>query len=120
MVSQSFNVGAKYKATKKLTLGATYSQPLHIIHGKMDYSVPVARTLAGTVVNETGSRDVSTQTREHNYGLYANYNVADKGEIGGFEYDKLSVGAYGELRDNYLNTDGNKAYQTGIRIGIQF
>lgn len=120
MVSQSFNVGAKYKATEKLTFGATYSQPLHIIHGKMDYSVPVARTLAGTVVNETGSKDVSTQTREHNYGLYANYNVADKGEIGGFEYDKLSVGAYGELRDNYLNTDGNTAYQTGIRIGIQF
>ena len=119
LVSQSFNIGAKYKATKNLTFGATYSQPLHIVKGQMNYSVPVARTLAGTVVTETGSRDVSTTHREHNYGVYANYKIDDV-KIGNVKFDGLNIGAYGELRDNYLNTDGKQAYQTGLRIGIQF
>ncbi len=55
--------------------GVAVSQPVTIESAKMDYNVPVARTLDGNVVTEMRTVDFKSSSREIDLGTYYNFNV---------------------------------------------
>ena len=55
--------------------GFAVSQPVTIESAKMDYNVPVARTLDGNVVTEMRTVDFKSSSREIDLGTYYNFNL---------------------------------------------
>jgi hypothetical protein len=110
LVSRSFAVGAGVKPAQGWKLGATYSQPLNIMSGKMNYKVPVARTLDGQVQFNEGSADASTKVIEHDLGLFVQYKMDEN----------FSFAGYGEHRINVAGTKGNSQTNVGVKFNWQF
>jgi hypothetical protein len=106
LVSQSFNTGLALKPSEGWTLGGTYSQPLHVMSGSMNYRVPTGRTVDGKVMFNEGSADASTKIFEHDFGLFVKYRVQDNFTMAGF----------GEKRLNVAGTKGNDQLNAGIKL----
>jgi len=106
LISQSFNTGLGFKPAAGWTMGGTYSQPLRVVSGSMNYKVPTGRSLDGAVQFDSGSADASTKVLEHDFGLFLNYKVDQK----------FSMAAFGEMRVNVAGTDGNNQRSAGIKL----
>ena len=106
LVSQSFNTGLGFKPAAGWTMGGTYSQPLHVMSGSMNYKVPTGRSVDGAVQFDSGSADASTQVLEHDFGLFLNYKVDQR----------FSMAAFGEMRVNVAGTDGNNQRSAGVKL----
>jgi hypothetical protein len=87
-------------------MGGTYSQPLHVMSGSMNYKVPTGRSVDGAVQFDSGSADASTKVLEHDFGLFLNYKVDQK----------FSMAAFGEMRVNVAGTDGNNQRSAGVKL----
>ena len=106
LISQSFNTGLGFKPAAGWTMGGTYSQPLHVMSGSMNYKVPTGRSVDGAVQFDSGSADASTKVLEHDFGLFLNYKVDQK----------FSMAAFGEMRVNVAGTDGNNQRSAGVKL----
>jgi len=106
LISQSFNTGLGFKPAAGWTMGGTYSQPLHVMSGSMNYKVPTGRSVDGAVQFDSGSADASTKVLEHDFGLFLNYKVDQK----------FSMAAFGEKRLNVAGTNGNDQMNAGIKL----
>jgi subtilisin family serine protease len=110
LVSQSFNTGLGFKPAEGWTLGGTYSQPLRVVSGSMNYRVPTGRTVDGQVQFNEGSADASTKVIEHDLGLFVKYKVQDN----------FTMAAFGEKRLNVAGTKGNDQLNAGIKLNWNF
>ena len=106
LVSQSFNTGLGFKPAAGWSMGGTYSQPLHVVSGSMNYKVPTGRSVDGAVQFDSGSADASTQVLEHDFGVFLNYKVDQR----------FSMAAFGEKRLNVAGTNGNDQMNAGIKL----
>ena len=106
LISQSFNTGLGFKPAAGWTMGGTYSQPLHVMSGSMNYKVPTGRSVDGAVQFDSGSADASTKVLEHDFGLFLNYKVDQR----------FSMAAFGEKRLNVAGTNGNDQMNAGIKL----
>ena len=106
LISQSFNTGLGFKPAAGWTMGGTYSQPLHVVSGSMNYKVPTGRSVDGAVQFDSGSADASTQVLEHDFGVFLNYKVDQR----------FSMAAFGEKRLNVAGTNGNDQMNAGIKL----
>jgi subtilisin family serine protease len=109
LVSNSWGVGAGYKFTNGWTVGANFSQPMTITSGKMNYKVPVGRTLDGQVLFNEGSADASTKNIEYDTGLVVKYNV-----------NNVALAGYAEHRSNVAGVDGNNEVNLGVKLNLKF
>lgn len=109
LVSNSWGVGAGYNFKNGWTVGASFSQPLTVTSGKMNYKVPVGRTLDGQVLFNEGSADASTKVIEHDAGLFVKYNV-----------DNVSLAGYAEKRNNVAGVQDNDQYNLGMKVNLKF
>ena len=110
LVSQSFNTGIGFKPAEGWALGGTYSQPLHVVSGSMNYRVPTSRTIEGQVKFNEGSANASTKVIEHDLGLFLKYKVQDN----------FTMAAFGEKRFNVAGTKGNNELNAGIKLNLNF
>lgn len=85
------------------------SQPLAITSGKMNYKVPVGRTLDGQVLFDEGSADASTKHIEVDTGVFIKYNV-----------DNVAVAGYAEHRRNVAGVNDNNEVNLGIKVNYKF
>ena len=109
LVSNSWGVGAGYKFTNGWTVGANFSQPMTVTSGKMNYKVPVGRTLDGQVLFNEGSADASTKNIEYDTGLFVKYNV-----------NNVAVAGYAEHRSNVAGVAGNNEVNLGMKVNLKF
>jgi len=109
LVSNSWGVGAGYKFTNGWTVGANFSQPMTVTSGKMNYKVPVGRTLDGQVLFNEGSADASTKNIEYDTGLFVKYNV-----------NNVALAGYAEHRSNVAGVDGNNEVNLGVKLNLKF
>jgi len=109
LVSNSWGIGAGYQFDNGWTVGANFSQPMAISSGKMNYKVPVGRTLDGDVLFNEGSADASTKYIEYDTGLFVKYNLND-----------MSVAGYAEHRANVAGIKNNNEVNVGIKVDIKF
>jgi hypothetical protein len=106
LISQSFNTGLGFKPAAGWTMGGTYSQPLHVVSGSMNYKVPTGRSVDGAVQFDSGSADASTQVLEHDFGIFLKYKVDNS----------FGMAAFGEKRLNVAGTSGNDQMNAGIKL----
>ena len=109
LISDSWGIGVGFKPAAGWAMGATYSQPLSITSGRMNYKVPTGRTLDGQVLYNEGSADASTKVIEHDAGIFVKYTQED-----------LSIGAFGERRFNVAGTEDNNVWNLGVRLNLKF
>jgi len=109
LVSNSWGVGAGYKFTNGWTVGANFSQPMTVTSGKMNYKVPVGRTLDGQVLFNEGSADASTKNIEYDTGLFVKYNV-----------NNVALAGYAEHRSNVAGVSGNNEVNLGMKVNLKF
>jgi hypothetical protein len=109
LVSNTWGAGAGYKFKNGLSMGASVSQPLAITSGKMNYKVPVGRTLDGQVLFDEGSADASTKHIEVDTGVFIKYNV-----------DNVAVAGYAEHRRNVAGVNDNNEVNLGIKVNYKF
>ena len=109
LVSNTWGAGAGYKFKNGLSIGASVSQPLTITSGKMNYKVPVGRTLDGQVLFDEGSADASTKHIEVDTGVFIKYNV-----------DNVAVAGYAEHRRNVAGVNDNNEVNLGIKVNYKF
>ena len=109
LVSNTWGAGAGYKFKNGLSIGASVSQPLTITSGKMNYKVPVGRTLDGQVLFDEGSADASTKHIEVDTGVFIKYNV-----------DNVAVAGYAEHRSNVAGVNDNNEVNLGIKVNYKF
>ena len=109
LMSNSWGVGAGYQFANGWAVGASFSQPLTVTSGKMNYKVPVGRTLDGQVLFNEGSADASTKVIEHDTGFFVKYNV-----------NNVAFSGYAEHRNNVAGVNGNNEVNIGTRMNIQF
>ena len=108
-VPNSWGLGTGYEFANGWSMGASFTQPLAVMSGKMNYKVPTGRTLDGAVLFNEGSADASTKNIEYDTGLYAKYNM-----------DNVSFAGYAEHRNNVAGIDGNTEVNVGIKLNYKF
>lgn len=109
LYSTAWNIGLGYKPTNAWEIGGTFSQPLSVVSGTMDYKVPAGRTLDGQVRYNEGSASVVSTATEYNTGMYVKYTN-----------EHMQARAYGEYRHNVSGQAGVDAVHSGVSIGVRF
>jgi subtilisin family serine protease len=106
--SYSWNVGLDY-TKKSHSFGATFSQPVTVYQGTVDVNVPVGYNANGTIAYDRTTANISPSVLEHNLGIYYKYKT-----------DTMSLIAFGEHQNNYLNQNGVTNQQIGLAINKRF
>jgi len=109
LTSNSWGVGTGYQFANGWSMGASFTQPLAVTGGTMNYKVPTGRTLDGAVLFNEGSADASTNNIEYDTGLHVKYNMND-----------VSFAGYAEHRNNVAGIDGNTEVNVGIKVNYKF
>jgi hypothetical protein len=109
LISNSWSIGAGFVPKDGWIVGATYSRPLSVMRGRMNYKVPTGRTLDGQVTFDEGSADASTKIIENDLGLFVTYKK-----------ENLSLSAFTDVRNNVAGVSGNNTIDVGLTVKIDF
>jgi hypothetical protein len=109
VVSNSFNIGAKFK-TKKGEFGLVTALPVAISHGNITVEQAASVSSEGDIASETSESSISNQNRERSIGMFYNTVISQQ----------MNFGITAEMRDNYLGISGNQDRRIGINLAYSF
>ena len=89
--------------------GVTVSQPVTIESARMDYNVPVARTLDGAVQTELRTVDFKNADREIDFGTHYSFNVGP-----------ATVDTFAEVRTGVTALKNAIEGRVGLNLKMEF
>ena len=113
----SWSAGLDLQATKTSSFGATFSQPVTVMSGKVDVSIPVGLDANGNTVFEKESVSIAPDVQEYDLGAY--YKFADDVNVGRTNA-KVGLTVYAEHQMNYLNQQDVNNNVAGFSLAFSF
>ena len=113
----SWSAGLDLQATKTSSFGATFSQPVTVMSGKVDVSIPVGLDANGNTAFEKTSVSIAPDVQEYDLGAY--YKFADDVNVGRTNA-KVGLTMYAEHQMNYLNQEGVDNNVAGFSLAFSF
>ena len=125
VISSTATVGYEMNPTDGHKFGFAVSQPVNIEDAKLNYNVPVGRTLDGSVQHENRTINFKNNKREIDVGTYYTFNIQKTGNA---EIDAITkklglqgnVNTFAEIRTGVSAIKKEIEKVAGISIQLKF